>query len=97
MVKDEPKTPWTDYREKAGTLQYAIKELQRMSPEGKQLWKLRPDAPDGVKMAFERRFTNEIRAQRKYFVPELKDPYYTWEGNVVERSSLKGRELPLVE
>ena len=29
--------------------------------------------------------------------PEMEDPYYTWEGKVVERSSLKGRKIPVVK
>ena len=33
----------------------------------------------------------------KEMYPEMKDPYYTWEGKVVERSSLKGRQIPLAE
>lgn len=27
--------------------------------------------------------------------PDMKDPYYTWEGKVVERKSLEGRKIPV--
>ena len=30
------------------------------------------------------------------YVPEMEEPYYTWERKIVEKSSLKGREQPLV-
>ena len=97
MIGEEPRTPWTDYREKAGTIQYVDEAFKKVCPEGKQLWRLRPDAPDDVKRAFERRFTGEIRGSKEFIVPDMKDPYYTWEGKIVERSSLEGRELPLVK
>lgn len=96
MVKDEPRTPWTDYREKAGNLPYS-ERYKILGADGMQLWKLKPNTPDEVKQQFEQWFTNLIRHDKEYYVPEMKDPYYTWEGKVVERSSLKGRELPLAE
>ena len=33
----------------------------------------------------------------KFYVPDMEDPYYTWDGKIVERSSLKGRKLPLAD
>ena len=32
-----------------------------------------------------------------FLFPKMKDPYYTWEGKIVELASLKYRELPPVK
>ena len=44
-------------------------------------------------------FEQYINEEQAFFIkklnPDLENPYYTWEGKIVERSSLKDRELPL--
>ncbi len=61
--------------------------------------RLKPTATDEDKHSFECYVMQEMAGQ--YFLkedyPDMKDPYYTWEGKVVERSSLKGRSIPLAE
>ncbi len=56
--------------------------------------KMKKSASDKDKMDFER-YENE---ENRFFIrdahPDMKDPYYTWEGDVVEKASLKGRKLP---
>ncbi|MBQ6679539.1 MAG: hypothetical protein IJM76_05895 [Lachnospiraceae bacterium] len=90
MIGPEPKHSWSDKVERAGELP-TIKEWARPLP----LFKLN-GATDEEKREFEAEKNAELRPVAKFYVPDMEDPYYTWEGEVVERSSLKGRELPLV-
>lgn len=97
MIGPAPKTPWGEYQEKAGSIQYVDEGFKKVCPEGQTLWRVKQSAPDSVKRAFEKHFTDDIKFRKKYFFPDMKDPYYTWEGKIVERDSLKDRKLPLAE
>lgn len=57
---------------------------------------LKPEATDKQKTEFEGYMMFMSYSMLKECYPELEDPYYTWEGKIVERSSLEGRKLPLV-
>lgn len=59
--------------------------------------RLKDDATDEEKADFEAYVM--ITQGGEGFLPdmyeEMDDPYYTWEGKVVERASLKGRGIPV--
>ena len=59
--------------------------------------KLKAAAKDSDKADFEKYVMNTMGGEvfLKEGYPDMKDPYYTWEGKVVERASLKGRGIPL--
>ncbi len=60
--------------------------------------RLKPSATDKEKRDFEDYVMNESGGA--YYLakdhPKMTDPYYTWEGKVVERASLAGRSIPTV-
>lgn len=58
--------------------------------------RLLPEASDEDKTDFEDYVMNFEGGREflKQMFPKMKDPYYTWEGKIVERASLKGRKLP---
>ncbi len=61
--------------------------------------RLKPTASDDEKHQFEAYAMVQMNGE--FFLtkrcPEMKDPYYTWEGKVVERSTLEGRTIPIVK
>ena len=65
-----------------------------------QLVGLKSDTDEQLKMQFEKEKNAEMKRLiigTGIYEINLKDPYYTWEGKIVERSSLKDRELPLAD
>ncbi len=60
--------------------------------------RLKDAATDEEKTEFERYAMHMMGGYRllKRGYPKMKEPYYTWEGRVVEKASLKGRGLPTV-
>lgn len=59
--------------------------------------KLKGSATDEEKAEFEDYVMNAMAGNvfLKEDYPDMKDPYYTWEGKVVERKSLEGRKIPV--
>lgn len=92
MTEQRPKQSWDKYKKKAGQIPCIVKHLSPYDLE-----KLDYNAPDDVKLDFEKYQNDMFRGCAMYHVPDMKEPYYTWEGKVVERSSLADRELPLVD
>ncbi len=60
--------------------------------------RLKPSASDEDKRGFESYAMNVMGGNHfmKKGYPHMKEPYYTWEGRVVERASLRGRGFPTV-
>ena len=88
MTIMSPETAW-------GELLDYVKDKDKR-PDG-MAYRLKTEASDKEKQRFEGYMMEENGFFLKAFFPEIKDPYYTWEGEIVERSSLKDRDLPLVE
>ena len=94
MIGPAPKTPYTG-KLTEGDVVKAKKQYR--FPDYK-LAGLKPDTDDQLKMMFEKWKNAEMKRLiigTGIYDINLKDPYYTWEGKIVERSSLAGRELPL--
>ena len=60
-------------------------------------YRLKDGASDAEKKDFEYYQNSTNGNALRAIYKDLKEPYYTWEGKVVEQSSLKDRELPLVD
>ncbi len=60
--------------------------------------RLKDGAPDRYKTELETYVMIEMSGDfvLKKLYPKMKEPYYTWEGRVVEKSSLRRRALPAV-
>lgn len=87
MTRIPPEVVWGDL----------VDHVKSKEPRKGMDYCLKPKASDKDKMDFEASMMAELGYFLKEFYPELEDPYYTWEGDIVERSSLKGRALPLVD
>ncbi len=96
MIGAEPTYPWTEYRVRVEDIKAKDPKLAKFDFRY-VMFKLKPEAPDDVKLKFEKAMNVEYASQADVYTPELKEPYYTWEGKIVERDSLKGRKLPLVK
>ena len=97
MIGPAPKREkheWDGKEIKAGKLKAANANLAKHD-KGFQLMRLPGDVSDDEKIDFERYHRRDIRILKNYYVPDMADPYYTWEGRVVERSKIEGRPLPL--
>ena len=92
MKVSPPQMPWTGYMALAGEF---ISKVNWADGTRRTLTMcaIVDNAPDEVKTQYEV-YRNGLH-NMKDVAPELEDPYYTWEGKVVERSSLAGRKLPL--
>ena len=95
MIGPAPKYSWSKYVRKIGDLKPADPKRRERGDVGFALLALSEDAPDEVKIEFEKHQKWSFGSLARFYVPEMEDPYYTWEGKIVERSSLEGRELPL--
>ena len=76
-----------------------IKAKKQYKFEDKHLVGLKPDTDDQIKLQFEKLKNGIMKntGMARLYELNAEDPYYTWEGKIVERSSLKDRELPLVD
>lgn len=88
MIGASPETIWGD------KLGYVDEKKNR--PEG-MIYRLKPNATSEEKQKFEEYMLFGNSFFLKEFYPKFKDPYYTWDGKIVERSSLKGRAIPLAK
>ena len=96
MIGPEPTYPWTKYRVRIEDIKAKDTKLAKFGFRY-AMFKLKPEVPDDVKVAFEKAMNAEYAPQADVYTPDLKDPYYTWEGKIAERDSLKDRKLPLVK
>ena len=96
MKVSEPKYVWDQYKRKTGELEKA-KEIVPAISCSLPLYGLDESAPDDVKMQYERYVNIRLKSLARYFVPTMESPYYTWEGKIVERSSIRNRRLPLFD
>lgn len=93
MIGPAPASPWDGKMKPAG--EFVSKEkFADGSKRTLRMFAITEDAEDSVKIAYEK-LRNGLNLS--FFAPEMDDPYYTWEGKIVERSSLKDRELPLAD
>ncbi len=62
---------------------------------------MKSSAPDEFKMLFEeeQNMVHDLKSSLETFgiSTDCDDPYYVWDGSIVERKSLEGRELPIFE
>ena len=65
--------------------------------KGYPIYCLPESCSEEEKMDFEKGHRKNKKFLKQYSLPDIEDPYYTWEGKIVERASLAGRELPLVD
>ncbi len=87
MIGPDPKSIW-------GNLYQEI-DTDEERPGG-MYCRLSSKATDKQKEDFEDYVLSECGGFLIDYFPEMEDPYFTWEGKIVERSSLKGRKIPLV-
>lgn len=95
MIGPAPEYSWDKYIRKVGEIKPADPRRRERGDVGFAILALSKDAPDEVKMEFEKFQKMSFGNLARFFVPEMKEPYYTWEGKIVERHTLEGRELPL--
>lgn len=96
MIGPAPKNPYTG-KTIFGDI---IKPKKQYKIDDMKLVGLKPDTDERLKMQFEKEKNAEMKRLiigTGIYEINLKDPYYTWEGKIVERSSLKDRELPLAD
>ncbi len=87
MIGPSPKSMWPNL----------IELVDPDKPNISLNYRLKATASDDDKLGFEKFENGQNAFFLKSIYKELKEPYYTWEGQVVERSSLENRELPLVD
>ena len=97
MIGEAPNYSWDKYARQVGEIKHYDKKAKERGDSGYSLIALSTETPDEIKMDFERFQNKYFNGLAKFYVPNMQDPYYTWEGKVVERSSLAGRELPLAD
>jgi len=89
MTIEEPKHSWDSKLRKAGVLKDKHGGMDYI------LYGL-VGATDKEKMDFEAVKRKEFNPIAKFYAPGIRDPYYTWKGKIVEKDTLRNRELPLV-
>ena len=96
MIGPAPDSPYTG-KTIVGDI---IKPRKQYRIGDRKLIGLKPDTDEQLKIQFEKEKNAEMKrliiGTGTYEI-DLQDPYYTWGGKIVERSSLAGRELPLVD
>ena len=97
MIGPAPRYSWDNMLIYIGELPVANLKWRERGDPGYALMALPEDAPDSVKMDYEKFQRRSFGSLARFYVPDMKAPYYTWEGKVVERSSLKDRTLPLAD
>lgn len=97
MIGPAPKYKWHEYLVKTGEIPVANKKRRDRGDLPYVLFGLDPKASDDLKLDYERFQRKMFGGLAKFYVPDMEDPYYTWDGKIVERSSLKGRKLPLAD
>lgn len=90
MIGPEPTHKWDDKVEKVGELISA-----KSGGRGFPLYAIR-GASDDEKRDFEKVKNEEFLPLARFYAPNIKHPYYTWEGDIVERDKISDRTLPLV-
>lgn len=90
MIGDSPKHEWDDKMVRVG-------EIESTKRGGREyvLYGLK-GATNAEKRDFEKVMNQDFLPLAKFYVPSMKEPYYTWFGEIIERDELSGRELPLV-
>lgn len=96
MIGPSPEYSWKKYLKKTGELPVLNEKFKNNGHEPYTLYGLEDSAPDEVKLEFEKWQKRMFSNLARFYVPDMKEPYYTWEGKVVERSSIEGRALPLI-
>lgn len=97
MIGPAPKYKWDKYLVKTGEIPVASKKRRDRGDLPYVLFGLDPKASDDLKLDYESFQRKMFGSLAKFYVPDMEDPYYTWDGKIVERSSLKGRKLPLAD
>ena len=97
MIGPAPKYKWHEYLVKTGEIPVTNKKRRDRGDLPYVLFGLDPKASDDLKLDYESFQRKMFGSLAKFYVPDMEDPYYTWDGKIVERSSLKGRKLPLAD
>lgn len=83
MIGPAPKKPWDKYIESTNKKYGPFDGYPGLSV------RLKPGASDEIKRKFEAYMTADVKRYKQSIVPDMKDPYFTWQGDIVEKSSLK--------
>ena len=71
--------------------EYMKSKYYKSREEGTYGGRITDDAPDSLKAEFEEHMNNApnfLYCMKNDF-PDIKEPYYTWDGRVIEKSSKK--------
>ena len=78
MIGPRPEFPWDEYL-----------NLEHSEDEKFRFEKLKSNAPDDIKEHFEKCMNLPLgKVTLKRLAPELKNPYYTWDGRIIEKEEL---------
>ncbi len=85
MIGTAPEKPWDEYLEESDRV-YGPKELGGFPSFSVRL---KPGASAELKRQFEEYMTKDVERYKGSVAPDMKDPYFTWQGEIIDRAKGK--------